>query len=120
MTDLTPARRAPDRQLWRSRWTDASPPDNASRVASDETSEGGDDLVMLAQRFRAMTSDERRREARRPDLTQNEQLALATFADDGEIADALLASPTASDAALGVARSLARSTRPRWQRIFRR
>ncbi len=78
-----------------------------------------EELVALTQAFKAMSAGERLAEARRTDLSENEQLALAVFADDPELAKALLSHPGLSPAARGVANSTRRNSGPWWRRLFR-
>ena len=78
-----------------------------------------EELVTLTQALKALTPGERLAQARRTDLTENEQLALAVFADDPELAKALLSHPGLSPAAKGVANSTRRNTGPWWRRLFR-
>ena len=66
-----------------------------------------------------MSPGDRLAQARRADLTENEQLALAVFADDPELAEALLSHPALSPAAKGVATSMRRHSGPWWRRLFR-
>ena len=81
-----------------------------------------DELVELALSFKRMTPQERVAKAKRADLTDNEQLALATFADDPDVADALLTNSDLSSAAEGVAEAMRdeaeRKQRPWWRRGF--
>jgi len=65
-----------------------------------------------------MTQMDRVAEARRFDLTENEQLALATFADDPAVAEALLSRPDLGDAAEAVARATRRQSLPWWRRML--
>jgi hypothetical protein len=78
----------------------------------------GEALVALAAAYKAMTPEERVAQASRSDLTDNEQLALAAFADDLDVADALLGNPHLCDAALGVAHAMRRRSGPWWRRLF--
>ena len=78
----------------------------------------GEELVALAAAYQKMTPVGRVCEARRSDPTENEQLALAAFADDPEVASALLDNPGLSDAPEGLARSMRRQSRPWWRRPF--
>jgi hypothetical protein len=77
-------------------------------------------LVNQAATFNRMSAAERAIEAGRLDLTDDEQLALAAFADDPDVASAIEANPSMCDAALGVAHAMRRQSRPWWQRRFRR
>jgi hypothetical protein len=75
--------------------------------------------VTLTDTFKAMTASERLAQARRTDLTENERLALAVFADDRDLAAASLSHPGLSAAAEGVARSVRDHSGPWWRRLFR-
>ena len=69
-----------------------------------------------------MTPQQRVDVARRGDLTENEQLALAAFADDEAVADALLSSPELATSAEGLVDAMQtehrRRTSPWWRRPF--
>jgi hypothetical protein len=78
-----------------------------------------EELVALMDVFRAMTAGERLAQAHRLDLTESEQLVLATFADDAELAAVLLSHPGLCDAAKGVASATQRHSGPWWRRLFR-
>jgi hypothetical protein len=51
------------------------------------------ELVALAAAFKRMSKADRLAQARRSDLTDNEQLALAAFSDDLDVSAALLENP---------------------------
>lgn len=78
----------------------------------------GEELVALAASFKQMTADERVAQAQRTDLTDDEQLALAAFADEPDLVEALLANPALSNSARGLAKAMRRGARPWWRRRF--
>ena len=84
--------------------------------------EQAEQLAELAGSFKRMTPQERVTQAQRTDLTDNEQLALATFADDPDVADALFANSDLSSAAEDVAEAMQREAerkqRPWWRGGF--
>jgi len=84
----------------------------ARRAAQSE------ELVALAAAFKKMTVSERAAQARRRDLTDHEQLALAAFADDPEVAAALLDNPELSSPAGGLADAMRWRSKPWWRRWF--
>jgi hypothetical protein len=72
------------------------------RAWDDERERIGREIVAIANRIRGMTHRQRLEMASRTDLSENEQLALAAFADDGEIADALRANLSLTYSAEGI------------------
>jgi hypothetical protein len=80
----------------------------------------GEHLLALAHAYGQMSAVRRLDQAQRVDLTEDEQLALAVYADDADVARALLSNPTLSDTAHFVANARNRKNRPWWQRLLSR
>jgi hypothetical protein len=69
--------------------------------------------------LKRLTPEDRVARARRLDLTENEQIALAAFAqDEPALAEVLDENLTLTETASGIARAARRRHRPWWQKLL--